>query len=747
MEETGAGTATGEPEFTEADELKWHQLDILRRVLTPPTLHETQGQRPDQDASLGTWGIPSSITPHAWQIAALDAWERNGRSGVVKVVTGAGKTMLALMCLERTLREDQTVRASIVVPTRVLLDQWYQELTGTLGLSPEWVGRRSSEHKDDFDQDRRVMIYVINSARTALGRPLGVEELGSAHLLVVDECHRAGSAENSRIFEVPRRFCLGLSATPERDEEAQTGSAASVASTDEGPDIVGRELGPIIYELTFKEALDERIVPPFELIHTAVRLTRLERRTYDRLSREIRQVRDRLRQEPAYMKRRSEVSNEFALIRSLARGRSKTSTLAARYESLTSARREVLYRAENRWRCFESILEEERRVAEIRVMAFHERISEVNRLFEGLVRKQEPVVMDHTGMAESQRERSLDLYLRGTAPILLSVKALIEGVNAPATDIGVIIAASSSPRQKIQSLGRVMRTYPGKETSRIYNIYVDDSADEQIFRRVNFEQMLGIGSVEHRRWLDSGHWESLDGPPYTPLSRDWELDDEQLRVGEPYPGRDEGLELSIDTQGNVFRDPRAGGPVRREFGAVASEVVETVRQIRPGGGPIKVTHRCRHVLVPSRGAEGQWQMLYAGRLSEPIAWLKPERERISLKVSARHGGSVVGTFGRSSGSGTKDDVQTEDNAKINDDVRTKHDVRSPAAKRILTLVRSFAGSEGSRVHRVELTRGGDVYVRVGGVDHRLGSLEGPDGWPFGLQSFDDLRKELADDDE
>ena len=707
------------PAFTEVDELRWHQLDLLRRIL--PSFEEpgSQDQAPAEEARPKTWGISTEVTPYPWQNSALKAWEQNGRLGVVKVVTGAGKTMLALMCLERLLREDPSVRASIVVPTRVLLDQWYQELTGTLGLSPEWVGRRSGKHKDDFCRGRRVMIYVVNSARTALGRPLHAEELRSTHLLVVDECHRAGSAENSKIFEVPRRFSLGLSATPERDVETPPDSDAS---GEEASDVISRELGPIIYQLTFKEALDEGIVPPFELIHAAVPLTLEERRTYDKLGREIKQVRDRLRQEPAYLKRRSEVSNEFVLIKSLARGRLKASKLAARYEALTNARKELLYRAENRRECFESILEEERSVGDVRVMAFHERISEINRLFEGLVRDQKPVVVDHTGITETQRERSLKLYLQGTAPILLSVKAMIEGVNAPATDIGVIVAASSSPRQKIQSLGRVMRTYPGKETSRIYNIYVDDSVDERIFRRVNFEQILGTGGVEYRRWLGPGQWEALDGPPHTPLPSDSDLDEERLRVGDLYPGKDEGLELSISTQGNVYRNLRDGERTTREFGSIPTEVVEAIRQIRPDGGPIRVTHRCRHVLVPSRDAEGRWRMYYGGRLSEPIVWRRPGRERIPLKVSARYGGSIVVAGGSR-------------NRK-----KTTHDVRSPAAQRILALVRGWE-SEAESVYEIELARCGDVYARVGSIEHRLGSLGEADGWPFGKKSFDDLRQE------
>lgn len=193
--------------FTEQDELRWHQLDLLRRIQPP------QGGPPRRQAG-----------------------------------------------------------ASIVVPTRVLLDQWYGELTGKLSLPTAWVGRRSGDYKDRFGDERRVMIYVVNSARAALGRPLSREQLGANNLLVVDECHRAGSVENQRIFERPRAACLGLSATPERDVEA-----VADGLSDHVPDTVFRELGPIIHELNFREALKQEIVPPFELIHVAVRLTETER--------------------------------------------------------------------------------------------------------------------------------------------------------------------------------------------------------------------------------------------------------------------------------------------------------------------------------------------------------------------------------------------------------------------------------------------------------------------------------------
>ena len=725
---TPAETADAPRTFTEADELRWHQLDLLRRIL-PPSDGPSAPKRPQGRAGAARqqveaepgckevpaeWGLAADITLYPWQKAALEAWEKNGRSGVVKVVTGAGKTMLALTCLERWLREDDANLASIVVPTRVLLDQWFGELTEKLRLPAAWIGRRSSDYKDSFGDGRRVMIYVLNSARTALGRPLPAEALRDSHFLVVDECHRAGSAENRKIFKLPRAACLGLSATPERDVEAVPDSDAS---GDHVPDPVLQELGSIIYELDFREALKEGIVPRFELIHVAVSLTGEERGTYDRLSRELRDVRSKLRRDPAFRRARSRVPNEFQLIRSLAqRGRSPVRKLAGRHETLISQRKELLYQARNRSECFEAILEEERRSQDIRVMAFHERISEVNRLYERLVRDGQAVVLDHTGLTESQRDRSLALYLRGMAPILLSVKALIEGVNAPATDVGVIVAASTSPRQKIQSMGRVMRRYRGKDASRIYNVYVADSTDERAFERLDFEKVLGVDRVEYRTWLGPGQWRQEDGPPRRPLPADFEIDESLLQVGEPYPAKTDGLRLSLDTQGNVSRPVADGsGGEAREIASFPAEVLDAIEAIRPGGGEIRVTERRHHVLVSCRGPGGEWQVLYAGRLPGAVQWRRVEHDRVRLKIGARFGGCIeVAKRG----------------------VRT-FDANSSAAISILGMLHRFRG-HGSAVHRVELDRRRDVFVHVGGEEHLLGRLGEHDGWPFGMKSLDDL---------
>ncbi|MGZ6617935.1 MAG: DEAD/DEAH box helicase family protein [Solirubrobacteraceae bacterium] len=67
-----------------------------------------------------------------------------GRRGTIKVVTGAGKTLLALAIAERLQREDPDLRAAVVVPTIVLMEQWYATLRERSNLPDGSVGEASA---------------------------------------------------------------------------------------------------------------------------------------------------------------------------------------------------------------------------------------------------------------------------------------------------------------------------------------------------------------------------------------------------------------------------------------------------------------------------------------------------------------------------------------------------------------------------------------------------------------------------
>ncbi|GAI75126.1 unnamed protein product, partial [marine sediment metagenome] len=89
------------------------------------------------------------------------------------------------------------------------------------------------------------------------------EKLGSKLLLVVDECHRAGASEMRKVFKVNRKYELGLSATPER-EDSEEEKNGIIFNGNYNDSLLGREIGPLIYEMTLKQAFDVlflRIIP------------------------------------------------------------------------------------------------------------------------------------------------------------------------------------------------------------------------------------------------------------------------------------------------------------------------------------------------------------------------------------------------------------------------------------------------------------------------------------------------------
>src|SRR3954464_12548846 len=81
---------------------------------------------------------------YRWQLDALVSWLRCGRRGVIEAVTGSGKTDVAIAAVSDALRRDRF--ALVVVPSRVLMEQWY----GRLGpaLPSARVGRLGDSGRD-----------------------------------------------------------------------------------------------------------------------------------------------------------------------------------------------------------------------------------------------------------------------------------------------------------------------------------------------------------------------------------------------------------------------------------------------------------------------------------------------------------------------------------------------------------------------------------------------------------------------
>jgi superfamily II DNA or RNA helicase len=142
-----------------------------------------------------------------WQEAAFPLWWAKKR-GIVKVVTGGGKTVFAIHCLKKYLQENPDNNIFIVVPSIALLDQWYEGLLDSYASS-EISLNGGGEH---LEETSKITISTIDSVKNI------IEKFNASQtLLIVDECHKIGTEKRGDTLTNNWHATLGLSATPERD--------------------------------------------------------------------------------------------------------------------------------------------------------------------------------------------------------------------------------------------------------------------------------------------------------------------------------------------------------------------------------------------------------------------------------------------------------------------------------------------------------------------------------------------------
>jgi len=600
--------------FGSQEMLRLHQLRLLEWFATTGQKRRLTGEAVESEVVEPVpdrWELTRGIQPYEWQTECIARWFASGRRGTVKVVTGAGKTLLAMAIAEQ-VQNQQTpdLRVAIVVPTIVLMHQWYDALLEHGNLPASAIGRLGGGYQQDFEQGRRIVIAVLASAHKGLPRIVKDADVGGRLLLIADECHRAGATEMSQVFKTSRAYSLGLSATPERDEDVDTGY-------DESP--LGQEIGPIIYEYNLAHALRDGLVPKFTINHYGLPMAPDERSRYDALSRSISDAMSTLKN---HRDARASDGDFFSWARNVAsRNKGQIGAVAIRFIGDTTKRKELLYRLKARHRAVSRLIAQEFAVnRDARVILFHESIDEVMDLYVQLHQEGFPVIAEHSELPGSVREAGLDLFRKGVAQIIVSARSLIEGFNVPAVDVGIIVASSGSVRQRIQSLGRVLRRHRGpsgeEKTSCIHVLYAANSVEEYLYGKVDWDATTGVDRNQYFLWDVEEEPRQQDGPPQTPLPTDQQIDPASLVTGCEYPGQYEGVELSCDSQGNISN-------AEGEYASDTAQLTAAILGVKKSAGRFRVTPARRYVLV--RVPEGdEWVTRYVTRLATPLEFRKTD---------------------------------------------------------------------------------------------------------------------------
>ena len=602
--------------------------------------------------------FPADFELYDWQQEAAAEWfdagqgivtsrDRQPETGIARVVTGAGKTVMALEVVRRWLDENPDGVVTILVPTKVLMRQWLEELVEKLNVPADDVGWAGGGHKDRFEDGFRVIVSIVNTAVKDgfLRKTLDSVNVGD-HLLVADECHRYTGETFSNVFDYPRTAALGLSATP----LSNPGSDDRAASDD----LLLNELGDIYYDLTYDEAITRNLIPEFKVRYVGFELTDSERQTYDQLTDEVVDAVSDI--ENRYGNRLYELDGHFAhKLQTIANSSDGPTPAISDFFRYTQQRRELIADAIGRQAITLSLLQ--RSIAESqKSIVFQERIDQLEQMvapadsrgrnyrtggiaeeygerrqlyerYPGLETVDQSLeelffdadyrpVMYHSGhRSDAWNDFAIEWFGDdGFANVMLSVKALVEGVDVPSADVGIVRVSSGSVRQRIQTLGRVLRTGDDpSNASELFVLYARDTVDENIFRDYDWEEQLSMADVSHLVWDPDGDWAAGDWNPDTPFweyvrqATDEELpevrgprpvpDVADLARGDPYPGPREGYRFSVDSEGRPFEKSADGRTYIRHVDV--DDIVSYVHR-QKGGGTVRV-NEANHAMMIDDG--------------------------------------------------------------------------------------------------------------------------------------------------
>lgn len=375
------------------------------------------------------------LSQRRWQVEALAEWERH-RRGIVSVVTGGGKTVFALSCIDRI----KPAASLIVVPTAALLEQWWEEAANYFDLSFDEINIVTGS--------LRFRVGTINIAVLNTAAKLADRMQQHKCFLIVDECHKAASEHFSAALRINTSATLGLSATPERPY-------------DEGlKDVLIPALGPLIYTYDYASALRDGVIVPFHLKNIVFDLEEDRQAEYDKLSKAI------------------------------ARSISQNGADAKETVALYLKRARVLNLSFNRIRLALRLVAANRGK---RTLVFHEDIEACDLIHAVLQENGVRSGVYHSKVKLRERAAMLGQYRRGEIDALITCRALDEGFNVPETELGIIAASTATRRQRIQRLGRIVRPATGKVGAVIYTLV----ASEPEIRRLKDEeeQMAGVATV------------------------------------------------------------------------------------------------------------------------------------------------------------------------------------------------------------------------------------------------------------
>jgi superfamily II DNA or RNA helicase len=379
------------------------------------------------------------------------------------MATGTGKTTTSLYCLYEEYKKSGSYNALIVVPTVVLVSQWYEECRKFNFKNIVQINSRSNwgEVLSFFQlynrlNDDSVIIIITYASFVRDEFQAYLKKLNKDTIFIADEAHNLGAPNTIKLLKdiaLSRR--IGLSATIVRQFDEGQNNLIEHFFNDSDPYVVNFGL---------EKAIQSNYLVNYRYFIHQINLTDEELSSYAEISKKLRGFYD-------------EKTGKFSSSKAV--------------QMLLMKRKNIIHKAQNKLNAFKSLMEdefkksgnlahtlvyvpegEENDFAVNDQISIDEDVSLINK-YTSIVSRIDPsiFVRQFTGKTKD-REAILREFADGRTHVLTAMKCLDEGVDVPQSRMAVFCSSTGNPRQFIQRRGRILRLYPGKNTATIHDLVV-----------------------------------------------------------------------------------------------------------------------------------------------------------------------------------------------------------------------------------------------------------------------------------
>jgi superfamily II DNA or RNA helicase len=450
-------------EFPEAARDKL--IRIAKRISVPPSPHIelatwTSLIKTSSDEVVGgpatpivLGGEPFAIKDH--QREALQKWRAQDLQGILALATGAGKTITALYAATRLFIANKRLFLVVAVPYTDLADQWLDE-AAMFNMQAIGCYDSAASWRDELGKAIQlfnagvlpfVCAVVVNKTLQGEFFQEALKNIDGNNLMFVgDECHRHRSTKSIESLPPQARYRLGLSATPEQH-----------FANPDAEDPLYKYYGAICARYTLSQALNDKVLTPYDYHLVLVELTGDEMEQYIDLS-------DQIAKRAAVAGLGDEGSSSDSLL-----------------EMLLFKRARLIGAAQNKLPSLSKLLAQKEPTP---LTLFYCGDGSVEMPEDGtFIRQVEAVSMllgesgwrsSRFTSAESKNRRRelLEDFKIANIDALVAIRCLDEGINIPSCHTAYLMASSRNPRQFIQRRGRILRRAPGKLKAVIYDFIV-----------------------------------------------------------------------------------------------------------------------------------------------------------------------------------------------------------------------------------------------------------------------------------